>query len=301
MFLINCLVFSMTPLGNYLYEKEDLRIMLKTRQKFLIEFLNLAKTCSKLKLAKIFFIIDREGTLGQLFKFYKFVPYKYGPYSFELFHDIEMLEKNNDIFIDDKNINYLKPESNVNSNYSKILDNYIKKYANKSETELIEYIYQKYPGYTIFSEISQKKDYKRNIKGILSIGYQGLSIDEFLMKLIEEKVQILIDVRNNPWSMKFGFNKHNLKRFCEHLGIRYLSWPSLGIPNKFRKNLVTQEDYKSLFKRYKKSLMNKDKELEEINRLSKKNRIAVMCFEQDPEFCHRTIILEELTKKESGC
>jgi uncharacterized protein (DUF488 family) len=273
--------------------------MLWTRQKFLIDFLKSTKNCSKLKMVKIFFIIEKEGKISQSFKFYKFIPYKYGPYSFELFHDIEILEKDNYISVDKKNIKYLQSGTNISSEFSSILNDYIKKYHKKTETELIEYIYKKYPEYTIFSEISQKKDYKRNRKGVFSLGYEGLSIDEFLMKLIEEKVQILVDVRNNPWSMKFGFKKHVLKSFSNRLGIEYLHKPVLGIPGKYRKELKTKEDYDKLFDEYRKQLPSLNEEIKTLHYMAKESRIALMCFEKDPNYCHRTIIAEELCKL--GC
>ena len=53
-----------------------------------------------------------------------------------------------------------------------------------------------------------KQKYLKDKTGVLTVGYEGLSIDEFLMKLIREKIHILIDVRKNPWSMKFGYKKH---------------------------------------------------------------------------------------------
>ena len=76
------------------------------------------------------------------------------------------------------------------------------------------------------------------------------------MRLIREKNQYLADVRDNPWSMKFGFTKNNLALLCEKIGIQYISIPSLGIPSKLRDKLNSKEDYKEVFKIYVSVLMN---------------------------------------------
>ena len=41
----------------------------------------------------------------------------------------------------------------------------------------------------------------------MTIGYKGRNIDKFLSILIENKIGKLIDVRKNPFSMKYGYRK----------------------------------------------------------------------------------------------
>ena len=275
--------------------------MQNKRQRYLLHFLKMVNSCSRLKLAKIFFLIKQEGRIANEFKFYNFVPYKFGPYSFELFHDIERFENQGKLFTDEHFIYYLNTENEREKDSSlgliQSLDIFYEKLLKLSETELIEFVYEKYPDYTIFSEIEQKQEYIRDRIGVFPIGYEGLSIDEFMLKLINEKVQVLIDVRDNPWSMKFGFKKHDLELFCDRLGMEYLSFRSLGIPGNFRKDLDTKEDYERLFKNYRKFIKRKDIELESLAQMANEKRIALMCFEKDPEYCHRTIIFEELSRR----
>jgi len=52
---------------------------------------------------------------------------------------------------------------------------------------------------------------------LFTIGYEGISLEEYFNRLIKNDVKVLVDVRNNPLSMKFGFSKTQLKRFCEKL------------------------------------------------------------------------------------
>lgn len=270
--------------------------MLNTRQKCLLYFMKKTQKSSKLKLAKIFFLMRQEGRLGNEFKFYGFIPYKFGPYSFELFHDIEELEQKKMLTTDDNTVSYMSGEVILAFGITHALNYYLKDFFKLSDSELMDRVYSKYPEYTIFSEISKKRGYKRDRTGVYSIGYEGKSVDEFLMKLIQEKIQVLVDVRNKPWSMKFGFKKHTLQSFCGGLGIEYINIPDLGIPGSYRKKLETKGDYEILFKRYKQIITKKEEAFQTLKEMGDKKRIALMCFESNPEYCHRAIIARELAR-----
>lgn len=271
--------------------------MMNTRQKCLLNFLKNMETCSKLRLSKIFFLMEKEGKIGRGFKFYGFIPYKFGPYSFELFHDIEELEERKLLTTDEIEIRYLKGNYTLPPNISSTLNRYIKETNELDDKGLMNYVFSKYPDYTFFSEIERKKEYKRDRTGIYTIGYEGLSIDEFLLRLIQEKVQILADVRKNPWSMKFGYKKFTLNSFCDNIGIEYIGFSSLGISGSHRKDLKSKKDYDKLFKQYKKVLAEKNKELDDLVLMAEHKRTALMCFEEDPAYCHRRILAEELAKR----
>lgn len=270
--------------------------MLNTRQKCLIYFLSKVETCSKLRLAKIFFLMDREGQIGRSFKFYGFIPYRFGPYSFELFNDIEELEEKRLLTTDDNSVSYIKGKYTLPPNIMRTLNRYLKDTNGMDDRDLIHHIYIKYPEYTIFSEIEKKMGYLRDRTGIITVGYEGLSIDEFLMKLIQEKVQVLADVRKNAWSMKFGYKKFTLNSLCKNIGIEYLNYPSLGISGTHRKNLKSKRDYDALFNHFRRELIKKENELKTLMQMAEERRIALMCFEQDPAYCHRRIVAEELAK-----
>jgi uncharacterized protein (DUF488 family) len=270
--------------------------MLNTRQKCLIYFLSKVEICSKLRLAKIFFLMNKEGQIGRGFKFYGFIPYRFGPYSFELFKDIEELEGKKLLNTNDNSVSYMKGDYSLTPNITRILNHYLEVTNGMDDRNLIDHIYTKYPEYTIFSEIEKKMEYSRDRTGIITIGYEGLSIDEFLMKLIQEKVQVLADVRKNPWSMKFGYKKFSLNSFCNNIGIDYINYPSLGISGIHRKNLKSKRDYDALFNRFRVELIKKENELKNLKHIGEERRIALMCFEQDPAYCHRRILAEELAK-----
>ena len=83
---------------------------------------------------------------------------------------------------------------------------------------------------------------------VFSIGYEGLTIDSFLHKLIAHNITVVVDVRNNPQSMKYGFSKKSFKQYIESAGMRYAH--ILGIPSAMRKGLGESVSYETLFKAY---------------------------------------------------
>lgn len=111
-------------------------------------------------------------------------------------------------------------------------------------------------------------------------------------------MRILIDVRNNPLSMKFGFSKRQLKTYCNNLNIEYLHIPELGIESDKRKALHTQKDYNILFDAYRKKNLSKTASQQEqvLQVLKDKKRSALTCFEANICQCHRKHLAEAITQ-----
>jgi uncharacterized protein (DUF488 family) len=263
--------------------------MLTKKKKGLLSLLSKSETVSKIRLVKTSFLVSNKTD------FYSFVPYKFGPFSFELYHDLSSLEKHGFVSLSQKNITLLKddfksPGPKLLGPISEILD----RFSGDTDKTLTEFVYDFYPEYTVFSEYKKKMNYTRDETGIITAGYEGKTIDTFLFDLHRQKVNVLVDVRRNAFSMKYGFSKSQLKALGEKLGIDYLHIPDLGIPSHLRKDLKTYDDYLELFKEYKTGLKSKQKYLEVLKELGKKQRIALMCFEKDVRFCHRGVIAKTL-------
>lgn len=168
-----------------------------------------------------------------------------------------------------------------------------------TEKQMTAYVYSKYPEFTVKSELIEDKKPRCGIPGFTTIGYEGRSIDDFLNILIQNDIAVVADVRRNPFSMNFQFIRQKLKEYLESADIAYMHIPELGIESEKRRNLETRADYIKLFSEYKQGLAEKQKHLEEIILIGKEKRIALLCFEKDPAFCHRGIIAEYL--RENGC
>lgn len=174
--------------------------------------------------------------------------------------------------------------------------------SNLSTDELIRQVYLNYPYFAINSEIVSKHLNSKEIEivnrfkpktateGILTIGYEGRSLESYLNILIQQNVKILCDVRKNPLSRKYGFAKKTLQNACESVNIKYIHLPELGIVSEKRKNLNTQIDYDNLFVDYEKEIIpNQQKEIKFIHSLIKTyGRVALTCYEALPKQCHRT-------------
>ncbi|MCP4415504.1 MAG: DUF488 domain-containing protein, partial [Chloroflexi bacterium] len=107
-------------------------------------------------------------------------------------------------------------------------------------------------------------------------------------------VEVLVDVRQNPFSRKHGFSKKSLKKYTQKVGIQYLHLPELGVPSRLRKDLNSADSYKNLFEHYALNILpEKQKEVEKIkNMLIQQQRLALTCFEADPNMCHRHTVAE---------
>ncbi len=133
---------------------------------------------------------------------------------------------------------------------------------------------------------------------LFTIGYEGLTIDRFIEKLLANDVRLLIDVRNNPISRKAGFSKTSFREHLQEAGIPYQHLPELGVPSALRKNLGSEDSYQSLFRYYEREILPANiGSIEKIKSAAMQyNRAALTCFEADPTMCHRHRITEYLSK-----
>jgi uncharacterized protein (DUF488 family) len=131
---------------------------------------------------------------------------------------------------------------------------------------------------------------------LFTIGYEGISLEEYLVRLLKNDVKVLVDVRNNPLSMKYGFSKSQLKKYCASLGIDYVHIPEVGIQSDQRQELNTQSDYDKLFAVYRKNNLSKTttSQNEILKLLKQHKRIALTCFEANICQCHRKHLAEAI-------
>jgi uncharacterized protein (DUF488 family) len=131
---------------------------------------------------------------------------------------------------------------------------------------------------------------------LLTIGYEGRSLEAYLALLCEAGCTLLCDVRRNAFSHKPGFSKKALAAACAGAGIRYEHVPALGIASADRKGVETPADVAALFARYRREMLPQhDAEIAQIaDWIRGGERVALTCFERDPQQCHRHIVAEAL-------
>lgn len=133
---------------------------------------------------------------------------------------------------------------------------------------------------------------------IFSTGYENETIEEFINKLSFNNIESVIDIREIPLSRKFGFSKNILKDKLNDKGIGYYHFSSLGSPTEIRHELRNGDlDYLDFFKKYRKHVRRQDKDIDEtLDIITRSKKISLLCFEKEPELCHRTILISELLK-----
>jgi len=246
---------------------------------------------------------------------YDFFPHKYGPFSVMSYYDRQRLT----------DLGLLKPvkdfQLNTKHSYLKELTptdkaallRFKSNIGNLRGDKLVKKTYQEFPQYTLRSKIAGRHFTEEELKqrqfafvtdtkpAVFSIGYEGLTIDSFLYKLIASNITVVVDVRSNPQSMKYGFSKKSFKQYIESAGMKYIHIPELGIPSAMRKGLGESVSHKTLFKAYENKLLPKQEtEIKQLIDLTNKDeRIALVCFEADHHFCHRHTLIEHLQKNKS--
>ncbi|MGM0597975.1 MAG: DUF488 family protein [Myxococcota bacterium] len=279
------------------------------RQRFVLVLLDYAGgELTKMDLHKLLFYFQKIHSL----RHFSFIPYKYGCFSFQLQSDLDLLKKRNWIELKGNKILLNYPAQRVvSSNYEDALRTFFQKKGTPRGKNLVKLIYSDYPWWAINSKIAEKIMSKEELEiinqnkkikyneeySLFTIGYEGIHFEEYLNKLILNKIELLVDVRKNPYSRKFGFSKDTLSAILPKLGIKYLSIPELGVENHKRKNLKTKSDYTILFKDYSEDLMSRKLHIDRIvEDLEENKRIALTCFEADPVYCHRHCLSDYIWK-----
>ena len=243
---------------------------------------------------------------------YEFIPYKYGAYSMQARSDkgtmikYELL-KDSDIWQTNVDEDYI---SQLKITDQEILKELYSRFKGADYRDLVSYTYREYPFYAINSEIASKyldatglnsielvRPQNKNQK-LYTVGYEGIKVEAYMNKLVSKDVRLLVDVRKNSMSMKYGFNKSQLKSMCKKLGIEFIHLSELGIESDKRKNLDSKADYEELFEEYEKTLPERTEQLEELYSLFKEyKRVAITCFEKEHTSCHRHKVSDYLNSK----
>lgn len=263
----------------------------------------------KISFQKLLFLLSRFQEKPS----FDFVPYKQGCFSFQSYSDMRtmikygMISEGEDQWVKMDKINYTV----LLTQKDKQTLLYIKNKFGKTSTDgLIEYTYKNYPYYAVKSTIAGKflnneelkvvyETIPKNNDTILyTIGYEGISLEKYLNKLILNRVKVLCDVRKNPISMKYGFSKSQLQNACKNLDITYVHIPDLGIDSDKRQSLNSQNDYNRLFKDYEATTLVENKNAIVIvhDLLRQNKRIALTCFEAHECQCHRGTLAKVITQ-----
>ncbi|MBF0268432.1 MAG: DUF488 domain-containing protein [Alphaproteobacteria bacterium] len=130
---------------------------------------------------------------------------------------------------------------------------------------------------------------------VSTIGYEGASLEDFIATLLLANIQTLIDVRELPISRRPGFAKTALSRALESVGINYVHLKGLGDPKEGRE-AAKANDYKEFLRIFSKHLKTPAAkcDLGEAAKITDRGGACLMCYERDPDACHRKLVAEKI-------
>lgn len=133
------------------------------------------------------------------------------------------------------------------------------------------------------------------MKRLLTIGYEGASIPDFIGTLTALRVTTLLDIRELPISRRKGFAKTALSEHLSRAGIAYRHERDLGSPRDIRNRLREDGSYERFFRDFDRYLATQGDLLaslaDEIT-----GTVALLCYERDHHECHRKSVAAALEK-----
>jgi uncharacterized protein (DUF488 family) len=132
---------------------------------------------------------------------------------------------------------------------------------------------------------------------LFTVGYEGRSIQQFLADLHGAKVSMLVDVREAPVSRKPGFSKNALAQMLCDAGIGYRHIRALGCPKSIRDQHKLDGDWSAYTRSFMDHLSQQQPSLEELRAVAVSQRAAVLCYEADFNFCHRTYVARAVAQR----
>lgn len=287
--------------------------MLLHRQKYLLSLVSaFGGRMANLDFQKLLFLHAAALPAGTAP--YEFVPYKRGAFSFTSYADRRSLIARGLLVADEKVWRLTAEGAAAAGEPPASLMAFATAHRKRGDALVVE-TYKRFPYSATRSEIAARL--LRNDQAalaaieaaqprpgheLLTIGYEGRTLEAYLNELLRAGATTLCDVRRNPLSRKYGFSKKTLANACDGVGIAYVHVPELGIASERRRQLDTQADYDALFEEYERDDL--PKEGEAVSQIAKRiragERVALTCYEALPEQCHRHCVAEAVERLLGG-
>lgn len=135
---------------------------------------------------------------------------------------------------------------------------------------------------------------------LLTIGYEGASIGDFIASLMAANVKVVIDVREVPVSRKRGFSKNSLSKALTSVGIEYVHLRELGDPKPGREAARSGDivAFRRIFRAHMARIESQEA-LAQAAQIARRAKACLLCFEREHALCHRTIVADAIVKRES--
>lgn len=127
-------------------------------------------------------------------------------------------------------------------------------------------------------------------RALYTFGYEGLTIEAFVQRLQAARVGLIVDVRELPLSRKKGFSKSAFREHLTAAGIGYEHRPVLGCPKPVRNQYRADGDWAAYTRGFLAHLRDQKDEVRALADVARMTRACLVCYEADPEACHRTYV-----------
>lgn len=139
----------------------------------------------------------------------------------------------------------------------------------------------------------------RMVQNVMGWGYEGRSVEEMISTLRTWGASTVIDVRLNPVSRKPGFSRKSLSAKLQEAGIDYVHMRALGNPTDNRPGFAEPGSARAdaAHVRFNEEVLGTEEaqtSLSEIERLSERGLVVLLCFEATASCCHRSLLMDAL-------
>lgn len=259
---------------------------------------------------KLVFLLRQETGLERDPSFYDFVPYNFGPFSFTLYWDLGSLRQNGYVTTEEECIALCgrtldlaeKEAKELPASTQAAVAEILGRYGRMNQKALIRDVYSRYPWFALNSKLPERRVAsirrpKKAPPAVYTAGYEGRSVDAFFNDIMKRGIDVVVDVRANPVSRKYGFSGLRLTEFCKKLGLDYRHVPSLGIPSSARAGLNGFASYQRLLNRYEQAMLpERLAEVKDVGRLMRRQPSVLVCVEKDVRCCHRSRLADAVAQ-----
>jgi uncharacterized protein (DUF488 family) len=131
---------------------------------------------------------------------------------------------------------------------------------------------------------------------VATIGYEGATVDDFLVALTSDGIELLVDVRAVASSRRPGFAKTRLAANLAGAGIDYLHLRGLGTPSDGRAaaRAGQYDELRRIFREHLATPLAQADLRTLADIVDTGRRVCLLCYEADPAHCHRSMVAAAL-------
>lgn len=137
---------------------------------------------------------------------------------------------------------------------------------------------------------------------LFTIGYEGATPTALNDALVEGGVEVLVDVRAVANSRRPGFSKRALSAGVDERGLGYLHLRALGTPADGRAaaRAGRHAEMRAIYEEHLKTDAAQEELAGLIGLVRSGRKLCLLCFEREPEHCHRMMIAERIDAATTG-